>query len=645
MNFRHKQILRELMSLEETLTSTYLANIVQVTSRTIREDIKALDTFLQTNGAEIKSIRGKGYQLNVYDDQAFRQLLNQEFQKDSSFEQASPSSPEDRVNYLIKRLLLSNGYLKLDGLADEMYISKSTIQNDMKQVKNILKKYDICLEKRPNYGLKVKGSEVKVRFAMSEYIFDRSLNSVNPVINEQLSALMDKKQLNQIWSIILEQIKQNSLTLSDIAINNLFVHIAIGYNRIMNGYHVSLYKKELKDIEDQKEYRVAEKIVDQVEEVLAIKFPKTEIAYIAIHLLGTKMIEQTNMSEEQIEEVIDDGIYQLTFAIMEKIEDKLNLKLKHDHELIIGMALHLKPAINRYRYGMNVRNPMLEDIKANYPLAFEAGIIAGLVLEESVGAAIDENEIGYLALHIGAAIERNKLHARPKRCLIVCASGQGSAQLLKYRIQAKIGEKLQVVDTTEYYKLSQKSFNGIDFIISSIPITIHLPVPVIEVNTILSERDLDKIENFLNGNTNGLLDYIREDLFFPKHNFSSKEEVLKFLAQQLKNKGLVDDNFLKAVYEREELAPTDFGNLVAIPHPITPQTTTTLLAICTLDKPIIWKNKRVQFVCLLCVKKESSEDLQMMYKVLGEIIEDSSLIHQLVKSESYSMFMKHLLRY
>ncbi|MCH1922253.1 PRD domain-containing protein, partial [Shewanella sp. A3A] len=92
-------------------------------------------------------------------------------------------------------------------------------------------------------------------------------------------------------------------------------------------------------------------------------------------------------------------------------------------------CLHLKPAMNRYRYGMNLRNPMLDAIKANYPVAFETAVLAGLVLEQETGLHVEENEIGYLALHFGAAMERSKLQHAPKRCMIVCASGIGSARL------------------------------------------------------------------------------------------------------------------------------------------------------------------------------------------------------------------------
>lgn len=98
--------------------------------------------------------------------------------------------------------------------------------------------------------------------------------------------------------------------------------------------------------------------------------------------------------------------------MIEAVDRELKLGILHDKELKIGLALHVKPAISRNRYGMNLRNPMLAAIKEHYPLAFEAGIIAGMVIKEQTDIDIHENEIGYLALHFGAAIERKKQKAR-----------------------------------------------------------------------------------------------------------------------------------------------------------------------------------------------------------------------------------------
>ncbi|MFZ4450888.1 BglG family transcription antiterminator [Salibacterium aidingense] len=640
MNPRSTALLREFMAADTPLTSQYLAHINQVTTRTTRDDIKQLNQIVTKNGARIQSLRAKGYTFHIEEDQLFRQFLEEVFQENTNLDQTLPDYPEERAKYLIKRLLLAGDFVKLDDLADELLISRSTIQNDIRTVKDILRTYDITLEKRPNYGLRLTGSEVKLRFCMSEYIFDRSEKSEVDIFNSQLPWLV-KENLNEIWDIIVEEIKEHQISLSDIAINNLFIHIAITYKRVKSGHHVTFYPKEFNEIMDQKEYAVAKTIVKKVEHALQVTFPEVEIAYIAIHLLGTKMISQTNVTEERIEQLMDEKVYHLTSSILEAIEKKLELGIRHDRELIIGLSLHLKPAVNRYRYGMNIRNPLLDDIKANYPVAFEAAIIAGMVLEEETGVKIEESEVGYIALHIGAAMERKKLESGPKRCMIVCASGAGSAQLIYYKLQAQFGSSLEVAGTTEYYKLNQISLEPLDFLVSTIPIPEKLPVPVIQVNTILGEGDLKKVENFVfQKEKNSVVEYVKEELMFLQQDLQSREEVLQFLQEQMHQKGYTEENFLEKLLEREQAAPTSFGNLVAIPHPITPQTKETFLAVCTLQKPIMWEDKRVQFICLLSVEKNSSIDLQTLYKSLGSIVDDLSLVQHLVKCQSYQEFLK-----
>ena len=638
LNSRMRTILRKLMTAEKPLTGKYLANLNQVTSRTIREDVKSLNGLLYENGANIDSIMGKGYKLVIDDDLRFRKYLQSIFKEEIS-DAFLPGTPDERVTYLIKRLLLSEGYEKLDDLAEEIYVSKSTIQNDLKQVKDRFAEYDIHLESRPNYGFRIAGSELKRRFCMSEYLFDRQDGPCD-YLNESGLTSVAQSDLDTIQTIIMRQIEEHQITLSDIAINNLLIHIAIAYKRIKSGYHVSLYQMDMQDILDQKEYLVAEKIVREVEKTFQVEFPQPEIAYIAIHLLGTKMLAQTNDSEQVAEQVLDEDIYQLVRNILAKIEGEFNLGISQDKELIIGLGLHLKPSINRYKYGMNVRNPMLKHIKQNYPLAFEAGILAGIAVEEHTGTKINENEIGYLALHIGAAIERQKLKSGPKRCLIVCASGLGTAKLIYYRLKSRFGREMDVAGTTEYYKLDQYDLNDIDFIVSSIPIPEKLPVPVVEVNAILGDQDLEKIGAFIAGGSENEGEYFQKELLFLRQSLTSKEEVLEFMHDQLHERGLVEAGFLDAVKEREAIAPTSFGNLVAVPHPITPKSEMTFLAICTLEKPIQWHDKPAQFICFLCVKKNSTEDLQSMYDLLGRIIEDGSVVQRLVRAGTYEEFLE-----
>lgn len=641
LSARDRSILKKLLSADTPVTGKYLASINQVSARTIREDIRQLDHMLLNNGAEIQAVMGKGYLLKIKKEKQFRKYL-QTIAKEMSEEDFIPNTPEERVTYVIKRLLLSEDYVKLDKLAEALYVSKSTVQNDLKSVKEILSSYDIKLKSRPNHGLEVEGNELKLRFCMSEYVFGNEYKEIgDPMLHTQLKDIT-KQDLDTIQEIIMDQLYVNKLSMSDIAVNNLQIHICIAINRIKRGAYVTLFERDLDEILDKEEYVVARKIVNNIKEKFNVEFPDVEIAYIAIHLLGTKMTAYSKENNDLISVFLDESILNLVQYMLEKMERQLNLGICEDEELKMALALHLKPAINRYKYGMNIRNPLLESIKKNYPLSYEAAVISGVAIEEMTGSKIDDNETGYLALHIGAAIERKKMNNGPKRCLIVCASGFGTAKLIFYKLKRYFGEFLDVVGTTEYYKLKDYDLRNTHFIISSIPIPEKVAVPVIEVNALLNEEDIRKIHRHINLTKQQTVVYFQKDLLFLQEALHSKEEVLAFLNRKLLDKGLVEETFLEAVYEREAIATTAYGNLVAIPHPISPQSEKTFLAACTLEKAVMWDNKPVQFICMLCVKKKSMEDLQSLYDFLGNIIDNISIVQNLVKAETYEEFMRIL---
>lgn len=638
-------ILRELMGSPSPLTGKHLANRLEVSTRTIREDIKLINEELENHGALIHSKRGIGYTLLIEKPTSFRFFLN-EVTENAESQLTSPTTPDHRIYYIIRRFLLSDNYIKLDDLADDIHVSKSTLQVDIKEVKQRLDNYSLTLMSRPGYGMKLKGSELNQRFAMSEYLFDRERLSPELMWLEQLTPVVNLSQdeLNRLWDLLLEQLRTHKITLSDIAINNLFVHIVIAYKRVREGHHIALVDEDIKSIKKKREYAVALNIMKVIEKALNVSFPKIEVIYIAIHLLGTKLVRDQLSTNETIETVMDDKIHSAILAMLSAVEEQLSLGIENDRELIIGLGLHLKPAINRHTFGMTVRNPMLEDIKNNYPLAFEAGIIAAMALDESFGVTIDENEVAYLALHIGAAIERKKATNKPKQCYIVCASGVGSAQLIKYRIEASFRSQINVLGTTEYYKINNIPFDETDFIISSVPIKEELPIPVIEVNAILGQKDLTKIEQYVSFEEKSITDYFPETHVFLKQNMSSREEVIDFLSAHAKSVDDLPDNYTELIYEREEIAPTAYGNRIAIPHPISPQTRKTFLTVCTLNKPIDWAGKKVQFVCLLNVEKNSQEDLQDMYNILGQIVNNEKLVHKLIDSTTYHAFIQTIIR-
>ena len=186
MDTRKSNILKELMASNTPITAGYLGQILEVSSRTIREDIKELNHILSNHGAEVRSTRGIGYELEIIETKDFHSFLSDRSQNTIA-DNKLPNSPESRIVYMIKKFLLSEKYIKLEDLVDEMHVSQSTLQLDLKSIRSILKSYNLQLNSLPNYGLKIEGKELNRRFAISEYVFNRDHTAPDLLWIEQLS--------------------------------------------------------------------------------------------------------------------------------------------------------------------------------------------------------------------------------------------------------------------------------------------------------------------------------------------------------------------------------------------------------------------------------------------------------------------------
>ncbi|AKG74996.1 BglG family transcription antiterminator [Salinicoccus halodurans] len=628
---RQQAIVQELIRHDAPMSGTHLAKLNGVSARTIREDIKLINVRISGNGAKVQSLMGRGYLLEIEDNESFKSFL----QSLTSQGPHTPDTHADRAAYIICELLLTRGHVKSEDLADALFISRSTLQSDLKAVKGILAQYDLEIESKPNYGMRATGTEMNLRFCLSQYVFDRRVYKSEPQ-----SVYFDSDELGAVHNTVAEALDDNQLVMTDIAINNLVIHIAIALRRIRDGYSVDEHNPSLNTLMNHREHSIAKQIVTQCETLFKVSFPAYETVYIALHLSGTKIIRQ--MSGD-IEEEYDKELQRVIDRTLREVDREYTMQIRKDKELRLSLLLHLKPAINRYRYNMNVRNPMLADIRQHYPLAFEIAVFAGRIIESETDTEMDENEIGYIALHIGGAIERSKLRDAPKKCIVVCASGVGTSQLIYYKLKNHFGHSLEIIDTIQYYKLEEYPLSSLDFIISSIPIELGMPVPVIEVNAILNDKDLKKVESFIVQNESSrFTDYCREELVFINKDLDSRDSVLSHFDRQLRQMGLAEDTFLDSVMEREAVMPTSFGNLIAVPHPITPHSDETFLSFMTLKKPIVWGDYKVQLVCMLMVQKGSREDLQVIYDSLGSIIEDPDRVSELLSCSHSREFIRKI---
>lgn len=645
-NARRKKIIRELSSSNGLITGEYLAGILGVSSRTVRNDIKAINEELMKCGAEIVSVPGTGYTLKFSNDNNAMDVLRETMTDNSDY--IVPTIPSDRVKYIIGRLLSGNGYITLESLADELYVSKSTVENDMSQVEKWFAGHNMKLFKKTNYGIKLLGGEKDYRFALSDYLEEAKENNEQRLNSAYaMDKIVSSVDIDKIKDIIDEVHKDMPFTMTDVAYTNLVFHIAVAVKRIKEGKSVELPQADMNQLRIQKEYHIARAIAERIENVFNVDIPEAEVGYISIHLMGTKVLTEGQVTKNRIIDTLGEDIYDAVIKMVNSVKEAYGLDFSKDEELIYGLALHLKPTINRIKYGMNLKNPLLNEIKEEYPQAFEMAITASKVIEECFGIAVNENEMGYIAMYFGAAIERGNYQRCRKisRIAVVCASGMGTAQLLAARVRRVFPH----ITITGVYSSLQKGDierGNPDIILSTVPIS-GMDVQVVKINPIPDKSDMERLKSVILSEDMGtdadtLIELFSRDLFLSGINVDDRFEVIDIMSDTLYEKGYVDKEFKQSAKERERISSTSIGNLVAIPHAMLGHALESHIAVGILEKPIKWGNSRVQLVFMIALKKMSDREFQDVFDALYKVVSNRTVVASIIKANDFDRFVNIL---
>ena len=161
-----------------------------------------------------------------------------------------------------------------------------------------------------------------------------------------------------------------------------------------------------------------------------------------------------------------------------------------------------------------------------------------------------------------------------------------------------------------------------------------------EIQTFLSDGEILKIREKLQENEMDFLNgYYSGELFFPDLEGNSKEEVIASMCEKISRFRTLPEEFYDSVLKREDLAHTDYGNLVALPHPYKMMTDTTFVAVGILQKPIYWVQNQVQVVLLVSLAEGKHSRIQEFYKVTTELLLKEEAIRHLISHPEFAVFM------
>lgn len=648
---RVKEIIDFLLKGDVPVTIDCIANTLNVSNKTIRNDMVGVQKYLKTVGLSLNKRPGVGVFIEGDEDKKLALIS-----ENRSVINIEPFSPQDRVNYILKRLFMSDKNITIRELADELYCSKVTIHKDLENVEEWLKKFNLELIKKTNYGIKVYGYEENWRNAAAGLIVQNKGNEeLKELLYENYSGRVDYKTLIKLKELInldykqLEKIVVNSegklkFRFSDEAFISFIIHIAIAIKRLMQKKDIHLADDVMKSLREREEFQIAKELGEEISNTFEVVLPESEIGYILLHILGAKMQEN---KEEDIGFNFKVGDDELPAAIAKDIVSMagkvLNVSLEKDIQLMNGLILHLRTTVNRLKYGLTLRNPILNEIKENYPEMYGAAWITSTVFQKYMGIKINEEEIGYIALHLAAAVERQK---KPLRALVVCTSGIGTSKLLAVRLEKHFKE-IEIKEVMSLIDLKNKSLNDIDIIISTVPMEIEKPV--ICISPILTQNDLKRVDAFISNVNNGVNNEIsnikyllREEFVEINAEYQNKEQIISELCKKLFENGYINERYLESAIEREKMGYTEVGQGVAIPHGSPEYVNQSQMAVVILKNPIRWNEEMADIVILICVSQNDVKKSKYIFRNIYNKIDSLEFLALLRNSQSCSEVIKHM---
>ncbi|WP_368758329.1 transcription antiterminator [Klebsiella oxytoca] len=608
----------------ETLPQEELAQRLSVSTRTVRADITALNALLQHYGAQFILTRGSGYQLVIHDPSRYQTLA-----ESAPKAQHIPRTAADRIHFLLVRFLTSAFSIKLEDLADAWFVSRATLQGDMVDVRERFQRYQLTLETRPRHGMKLFGSEVSIRACLTDLLWELSQQGpLNPLIGEEA---FDASVPTLLAGVLQETLTRHHVRLTDAGERFICLYGAVAVRRVSEGYPLADFSAEdvAQNVRD-----AARELANTMQQLAGKPLAPAEEEWLCVHLAARQVqdVDPGTISADDDEALVN--------YILRYINQQYNYNLLEDAQLHADLLTHIKTMITRVRYQIMIPNPLLENIKQHYPMAWDMTLAAVSSWGKYTPYAISENEIGFLVLHIGVGLERhyNIGYQRQPQVLLVCDTSNAMVRMIEAILQRKYPQ-LEIAATLSQREYEQREEIAEDFVISTVRIS-EKDKPVVTIAPFPTDYQLDQIGKLV------LVDRTRPwmlNKYFDETHFQvidtpmDQQALFATLCQQLQQEGSVGAEFHDSVAEREAIVSTMLGDGIALPHALGLLAKKTVVYTVIAPHGIAWGDETAHIIFLLAISKSEYEEAMAIYDIFVTFLRERAMT-RLAATRSFAEF-------
>ncbi|EJP27586.1 transcription antiterminator [Streptococcus anginosus] len=494
-------LLKYLIQLEEPETIMTISRATNQSRRKIYYHLEKINDALADVGEVISSRPRVGIVLTAHQKELCQALL-----EGVDFYSYVMSMTE-RMQLTVLYICIAKERVTIEKLMELTEVSRNTVLNDLNEIRNQLasEQYQVNLAstKAQGYFLKCHPlNKIQYVHSLLYHIFVEGNHSFVMILTEKIKEFIGEDLLlsDELQDFLNQRVQDVEQDLGK-KINRheiKFMLQVLPYlllscrNMALNEEEQEDLKREFTLIRKRIEYQAAKNLNSNLQATFGLQLNDIEISLLAVLLLSYRKdrdIHATSQDFVQLKEAIDEFIWRFEVSSHFEIENK--------EDLLRNLLTHCKALLFRKTYGILSKNPLTRQIKEKYADLFAVTKSCSVILEEAWLISLTDDEVAYLALHMGGFLKHNRAEKQDaKRIYLVCDEGVAVQKLLlKQCLYHLPNENLSAVFTTEQFK-SVEDILDVDLLITTND-GLETTLPTIQVHPILDYEDVLNITSFV----------------------------------------------------------------------------------------------------------------------------------------------------
>lgn len=633
---RQIELIKILVQQTEYKPASFFSEALHVSTKTIYSDIDDLTKISRDFGLDLIKIPRSGILLDGTEEQ--KQKLLHAIQNNNS---SDVYSKEYRRIEIIKRSMLKSQKLSMTELSQEFIVSKTSLYHDVAVLQEMIKNPLIHFLTTHD-RIEVTGPESDIQNGLEH--FTLSFHRITSIdIEDIISVLFEKHIIEQVDQLLFNEYINLTEHVSNYYIRGLRLKMIILLARLCEGHHLEKGNDFLfNSIKYMETFIVANSMVEMIKQNIPVDFTGEDIEYLSQQLFAHRITSDLKRADPMYEKTVHTLINRMTE--MEKVD------FNHDEKLYKSLLYHIPAMIVRLQNGVQIQNPLLNDIKNQYTKLFAVVWYALSFLESKFKVTLNDDEVSLVLIYFQLSLEKL---SKIRNIIVVCPYGSSSSQLILNKVKQFLPSR-DHIEVATIEKLNKSNLDKIDLIITPVDIDAKNR-PCIKVNPLINDEDLT---NIMQVYTNQVMRYHQDleeinqfdmvttsqyiDIHFIQlqKEYKSKEDCLKAMIQPLENAGYVSKEYRKSILNREKIGSTSLDTGVALPHADPSLVNKPVISITTLKKPIKWGEINVVMVIMVSLSENEIDKFSDVIREIYQMVRKKESVNEIVKIDAIADLMR-----